>query len=560
MKRSVTVCACGLLVLAAEVLSNVRADDAGRSDQPKTSAKPSDAASRDAKKRPIVVSDADLAIELRFRKALETQIRANFLDAGLDDVISFLSKAADVPMWIDKDALNEEGKSVRDMKFTLRDKQTTAASALERLLEPRGLTWIVEGEMIVVTTPRASEKRLITRVYNVGALLNIAKPGKSAMQSLVEPQLPTNLGVVKIDVPRFDPSPFDQDSSISSLIEPVMTNTEGPWEEIDGTGGTIVENNDVLVIRQTMRMHADVSAMFEQLDRLRRSTTDGGALEVRRPGYPFAADAEVRRKLKETVECEFIDTPLDEGLEFFSDLVNVQIDLDRAALSEEGVALNEPLNLNGKNVSLKAALELLLSRLGLRAIVDEGRLLVTTEFVAEELLYAVVYDVRDLARAGYDADYPLISSIQNSTSGPWEEIDGTGGTISVPFEGVLIVRQIQKVQDEIGALLTKLRNTARSREKSHSDLKKSRGPDEVLTLFYPIAGGLPDTEVQTRTEAAKAAVESFVAPDSWTAGGGQGVIHAVGPTLAVRQSVKVHLEVRRFLQKLQSAGVDAVQQ
>ncbi|MGC1275635.1 MAG: permease prefix domain 1-containing protein [Planctomycetaceae bacterium] len=53
----------------------------------------------------------------------------------------------------------------------------------------------------------------------------------------------------------------------------------------------------------------------------------------------------------------------------------------------------------------------------------------------------------------------LISTIQQTTGGPWLEKDGTGGTLTV-FNGLLVVRQTDEVHTEIQKLLDALREAA----------------------------------------------------------------------------------------------------
>jgi hypothetical protein len=75
-----------------------------------------------------------------------------------------------------------------------------------------------------------------------------------------------------------------------------------------------------------------------------------------------------------------------------------------------------------------------------------------------------VYPIRDLQPFGTperDAS-TLIQLFLQGTSGEWEDIDGTGGTISyVPQAGVLAIRQTQRVHREIEGILDAVRRARR---------------------------------------------------------------------------------------------------
>jgi hypothetical protein len=72
----------------------------------------------------------------------------------------------------------------------------------------------------------------------------------------------------------------------------------------------------------------------------------------------------------------------------------------------------------------------------------------------------VLYNVADLLDETADAD-ALIAAIQDATTGPWNEVDGLGGSV-LAVEGrnvseVLIVRQNPQTHREIAELLVELR-------------------------------------------------------------------------------------------------------
>ena len=195
---------------------------------------------------------------------------------------------------------------------------------------------------------------------------------------------------------------------------------------------------------------------------------------------------------------EFVETPLDDCLAWFSQQLKLDILGDDLALAEEGIATDTPVTLTVRYTHLPAetALTLLLRPLELAYLLDDGFLRVTTQNEFEEARELRVYNCSDLIgpstllsdfpdnedhqldeRAkskqqaesqpkppqepsgrsrGADAASTLVRVLQRTTSGPWMSTDGVGGTIDV-FQGLLIVWQNQRVHREIADLLQQIR-------------------------------------------------------------------------------------------------------
>ena len=96
------------------------------------------------------------------------------------------------------------------------------------------------------------------------------------------------------------------------------------------------------------------------------------------------------------VEIEFIDTPLKDAMDFIADANDITIILDDQALTEEGVAIDEPLNKILSGITLRSALKIILEPLGLTYIIEDEVMKITTIIAAEEKLSTRVYPVGDL--------------------------------------------------------------------------------------------------------------------------------------------------------------------
>jgi beta-lactamase regulating signal transducer with metallopeptidase domain len=102
----------------------------------------------------------------------------------------------------------------------------------------------------------------------------------------------------------------------------------------------------------------------------------------------------------EKVSFNFSDVPLNDALEFFSKSVagdsDLPIYIDEAALEENGIAVDEPIEMDGAGVTLKRALRMTLSDFGLIAIPHDRGFTVTA--MEGNRLYRRDYDLSELFR------------------------------------------------------------------------------------------------------------------------------------------------------------------
>src|SRR5690606_30895719 len=123
-----------------------------------------------------------------------------------------------------------------------------------------------------------------------------------------------------------------------------------------------------------------------------------------------------------------------------------------------GIKADTPVSLHLENRPTRTMFRLILSPLGLTTINRDAVLTVTTTELAEERMLPFVYEVSDLCRTEEQTN-TLIDLLQSETDGSWEDIDGIGGSISVPRVGTLVLRQTERVHREIAGILEQLRET-----------------------------------------------------------------------------------------------------
>ncbi len=108
--------------------------------------------------------------ERRITAALDDQTTINFADTPLTDVVDFLSRTHEIPIILDTVAIEEAGLLV-DEPVNLTLAGVTLQSALKIMLSEFELTYVIEDEVMKVTTVEVANEKLSTRVYPVGDLV-----------------------------------------------------------------------------------------------------------------------------------------------------------------------------------------------------------------------------------------------------------------------------------------------------------------------------------------------------------------------------------------------------
>jgi hypothetical protein len=115
-----------------------------------------------------------------------------------------------------------------------------------------------------------------------------------------------------------------------------------------------------------------------------------------RGGDPLPAERRIEEALSSPTELEFIETPLQDVVDYLKDYHKIEIQLDEKALEDLGVGKDIPVTKNLHGLSLRSALNLLLPKLGLTYVVQNEVLLITTAEDAANRLSTKVYPVADL--------------------------------------------------------------------------------------------------------------------------------------------------------------------
>jgi hypothetical protein len=108
--------------------------------------------------------------EEKIRRALSQPTTVEFLDLPLEDAITFLKEYHGINIYVDKPTLTDEGVAL-DQPVTLKLAGVSLRSVLKLLLEPVQLTYLIEDEVMKITTSAKAGEKLSTRVYPVGDLV-----------------------------------------------------------------------------------------------------------------------------------------------------------------------------------------------------------------------------------------------------------------------------------------------------------------------------------------------------------------------------------------------------
>lgn len=131
-------------------------------------------------------------------------------------------------------------------------------------------------------------------------------------------------------------------------------------------------------------------------------------------------EQQIQDALNADTECDFADSRLADVMDFFAERHGLTILIFSNDLGEEGLTVDEPVNLSLKGIALKHVLGLILEPLGLTYVVDRGLVKITTIIKADKMLKMRVYPVGDFGTTPEDYQ-SLEAAIRNAGLGVWRE-------------------------------------------------------------------------------------------------------------------------------------------
>lgn len=472
---------------------------------------------------PNQASQSSFAEIERWQKKLRTtKADIHIIDTQLSDALQFISQQIDVPIRIDHRALEEDGIDI-NAEISLETPKLAADTLLQLLLRELVLTYRIDATGIVATTWEEAQGNLDRRVYPIGDLVN--RGPQSEPEDLIE--------------------------VITSTVEPHL------WEVLGGPA-SITHFQNSFIVDQTYEGHRQVQSLLERLREVKNLSSDSYATKSLAAFPPDQQTADVEAKLNSVrIPTEFADLPLNEVTAFLSNSSEIPILLDKKGLQDLGIAVDMPIRLETKDLSLKQTLDLLSQQYELSWYVVGGLIMVTSHEEGEQELEIRIYPVRDLVWHGLDIrdpklrmqlrqhTDPLWKYLGNSLGRPnlgttalpqmpdfdnltnsittsiypssWEQLGGPGSIVNYPMCDCLVVQQTREVHDKVAELLEQIRSQQRDVDKAKLSERIKNLGSEVVTLRYipyQVTGTQSDFNKEDFQAIGKQ-VEQLIEPDSW---------------------------------------------
>ena len=530
----------------------------------------------------LIAADADLTSARRVAREAEAKllaglhkpVKAEWSNVPLEQVLISLAKTAGVNLWIDREALSADGISLEESLVDLHLGEATVWQTLHFLLKPLLLDWHGSDGVLAITTQVRANEILVTRTYDVQALVAALEPQLKNLP----PRLRSHLGggaggycgsgnnggggggFFRVPAPAESPmtSNFvlpqfggggggfvsaDQSGAGIRVGGQTVMNGEGVlaelligsdiagsmWESTDGQGGTVTVGRGRLIVRQQHQVHFQIRELLQAVEEYVVRGAKVKSILIARPGYPHDEDAAILKRLAEPRDISVKEVPLDKILAELANEGQYRLWIDKEALSADGIDLKQQVTLTLTGMSLDTVLHKLLEPLLLTFVIDEGTLIVMTMVKADEGMPTRVYFTGDIpeARSGTD----LLTAIQEATSGRW--LEGEPGTLWRAVPDWLVVRQTQRCHREIAEMLDDLRQAA--------VVPLAAAPEFELRL-YPVADA---TALQDLITSLPKLIPAWDAKD--------GSIVVLGQSLAIKQPAVVHERLDEIFSALNQA-------
>ncbi|HVT29019.1 MAG TPA: hypothetical protein VHE81_13470 [Lacipirellulaceae bacterium] len=258
--------------------------------------------------------------ELEIERRLQTPVLLRYDNTPLSEVMNSLSQLANVNIHLDPRGLSQEGVN-SDTPVTINlSKEISLKSALNLILEPLHLSYVVSDEVLKITSEQLRDGELYTQTYNVADLVtpipNFVPSSNIGLQGLINDSMavagrgPMGIGgatpavLVNDRKQRLAKSPSNvlaqqlgsQPASSDGLTQPNVPVGSGPggmgaaanadfdslidlitstvatdtWAENGGGQAEIrpFPTNLSLVISQTQAVHEQIADLLQQLRRL----------------------------------------------------------------------------------------------------------------------------------------------------------------------------------------------------------------------------------------------------------------------------------------------------
>ncbi|QDU25424.1 hypothetical protein ETAA8_04920 [Anatilimnocola aggregata] len=232
-----------------------------------------------AKPQPGVVIGGDNSLDDKLSK----RIAVEFLDTPLSEVLTFLSDLADVQMFVNQRALENEGLAV-DTPVTISLKSVRVDMLLDLVLEQAttgSATYVERDGILIISTLANLEGASEVRVYNCRDLLAMDAPSKPSEKpaAAVAPATVGAGGAAAAPAGVFDgnnpfagletvacQAPLSEEAQRATALKRLICTAVKPdsWQDSGGFG-TISDYNGLLVVTQNSKTHKQIENVLKML-------------------------------------------------------------------------------------------------------------------------------------------------------------------------------------------------------------------------------------------------------------------------------------------------------
>jgi hypothetical protein len=189
-------------------------------------------------------------------QALNTRVTVNFKNSRLEDALEYLRTVTGQSIVLDPEAVKEVEASY-DSPVTLSAKGVTIRTVLRKILNDLGLAYVIQNEVISVTSAQKAKESMVVRRYYVGDLLaGLNTIDTSRIPPLIQIRPPFAAAVV----PQIQAGQLAQ--SVKDLVEMIETSVDPQSWRSNGGSGTIFFHGPSmsLIIKQSAEVHAQLGS------------------------------------------------------------------------------------------------------------------------------------------------------------------------------------------------------------------------------------------------------------------------------------------------------------
>ncbi|MBI1914813.1 MAG: STN domain-containing protein [Planctomycetes bacterium] len=190
-------------------------------------------------------SPTDKKASLEERLAMP--ISLNCKDASLVSLIDDLRAWRRINIVFDRKALEDEGIS-QDTKINIRVENVALKSALNLVLRQVGLTWKIQDEVVLITTPRVARAPLVRKIYSISDLVRADRSSRKCK----------------------NPATREAEEAAADEVIALIEDTIAPPSWVSVGGDCAIEYFSLgraLVVTQTPEVHEQIADMLAALHR-----------------------------------------------------------------------------------------------------------------------------------------------------------------------------------------------------------------------------------------------------------------------------------------------------